>query len=109
MATVFYLLIEEDDTFLKIASSTSNEEMEGLPHFLNVLDEMLKDEKCMEALETDWGEVEWGDFVHHMDEAAIQRFLGQHGIRLERIWLYPLYKVREDEKIGESYPRPECP
>lgn len=109
MTAAFYLQIEEDDAFLKVTSSISDGEMGALPHFLDVLNEMLKDEKCLELLEGDWGKVRWREFVSQMDEPVIRRFLKRHSIKVESILLYPLYKVGEDESIGESYPRPECP
>lgn len=110
MTTVFCLQIEDDDAFLKIKSSTSDEEKEGLPHFLSVLDEMLEDEEIVEfILEGGYGPVTWRHLVSQLYEPVVPEFLRQRGIEAETIWLYPLYKVDESEDISSSWPRPECP
>jgi hypothetical protein len=105
MTTVFYLQVEDDDAFLQVKSSTSDQEREGLPHFLDVLDEMVENEKMADLLEGDFGRVIWRDLTDQLHEPAVQRFLKQHGIEVESIGLYPLYKVGESETINESWPR----
>lgn len=32
MTTIFYLQVEDDDTFLQVKSSTGDQDREGLPH-----------------------------------------------------------------------------
>jgi len=110
MTTVFYLQIEDDDAFLQIKSSTSDEEKKGLPHFLSVLDEMLEDEEIVEfILEGGDGPVTWRRLVSQLYEPVVPEFLRQHGVEVETVWLYPLYKVDEGEDISKSWPRPESP
>ena len=110
MTTTFYLQIEDDDAFLQVKSNTSDEEKEGLPHFLGVLDEMLKDEEIVDfILEGEYGPVTWRHLVAQLYEPVVPQFLRQHGIEIETVLLYPLYKVDEGEDISKSWPRPECP
>jgi len=105
MTTVFYLQIEDDDSFLQVKSSTSDKEMEGLSHFLDVLDEMIGNEGIANLLEWDFGRVTWRDLIDQLDAPAVQQFLKQRGIEIENIGLYPLYKVYETEDISTSWPR----